>query len=101
MAATLWQHAAAGDPLLLEVDPIEVSVSRTTWQLLSAAMPPDLAATGVDNEIVLWWKAGKLGVNADEMDPVQIELRMLPSFSVAIGDGVVVPLERQFPGRTE
>jgi hypothetical protein len=53
MAATLWQHAAAGDPLLLEVDPIEVSVSRTTWQLLSAAMPPDLAATGVDNEIVL------------------------------------------------
>jgi hypothetical protein len=27
------------------------------------------------------------------MDPVQIELRMLPSFSVAIGDEVAVPLE--------
>ena len=87
-----WGHAAAGDALLLEADPIEVSVSGTTWQVLSTAMPPD-AAAAVDNEIVLLWKDGKLGVNADEMDPVQIELRMLPSFSVAIGDGVVVPLE--------
>jgi len=88
-----WGHAAAGDALLLEADPIEVSVGGTTWQVLSTAMPPDLAAAGVDNEIVLLWKDGKLGVNADEMDPVQLELRMLPSFSVAIGDRVVVPLE--------